>query len=57
MRVNNDEGTMDYFPLVITCHRNFVGRPERKPLGKPRCVREDDIKMDLKYVGWEDGLN
>jgi hypothetical protein len=31
----------------------FVGRPEgRRPLGKPRCRWEDNIKMDLEEVGW-----
>jgi hypothetical protein len=26
----------------------LVGKPERRrPLGKPRCRREDNIKMDL----------
>jgi hypothetical protein len=29
-----------------------VGRPEgRRPLGRPRCRWEDDIKMDLQEVG------
>jgi hypothetical protein len=32
-----------------------VGKPEgRRPLERFRCRWEDDIKMDLKYVGWED---
>jgi len=30
-------------------HRNSVGRPEEKrPLGRPRCRYEDDIKIDLQ---------
>ena len=30
----------------------LVGKPERKrPLGRPRRRREDDIKMDLQEVG------
>jgi hypothetical protein len=29
-----------------------VGKPEEKrPLGKPRCRWEDNIKMDLQEVG------
>jgi hypothetical protein len=29
-----------------------MGKPEgERPLGKPRCRREDDTKMDLKYDG------
>jgi hypothetical protein len=30
----------------------LVGKPEgKRPLGRPRCV--DNIKMDLKEVGWD----
>jgi len=33
-------------------HRVLVGKPERKrPLGRPRCRWEDNIKMDLQEVG------
>jgi hypothetical protein len=33
-------------------HRVLVGKPERKrPLGRPRRIWEDDIKMDLQEVG------
>ena len=33
-------------------HRVLVGKPERKrPLGRPRRRREDNIKMDLQEVG------
>src|SRR5215475_1654659 len=33
-------------------HRVLVGKPEEKrPLGKPRCRWEDNIKMDLHEVG------
>jgi hypothetical protein len=36
-------------------YRILVGRPEgRRPLGRPRCRWEDDIKMDLQEVGWGD---
>jgi hypothetical protein len=32
----------------------LVGRPEgRRPLGRPRRRREDNIKTDLQEVGWE----
>jgi hypothetical protein len=32
----------------------LVGRPEgRRPLGRPRRRREDNIKTDLRKVGWE----
>jgi hypothetical protein len=34
-------------------HRVLVGKPERKrPLGRPRRRWEDNIKMDLKKIGW-----
>jgi hypothetical protein len=34
----------------------LVGRPEgRRPLGKPRCRWEDNIKKDLQEVGWDTG--
>jgi hypothetical protein len=35
-------------------YKILVGEPERKvPLGRPRCRREDNIRMDLREVGWE----
>jgi hypothetical protein len=31
----------------------LVGKPEgKKPLGKPRNMWEDNIKMDLKEILW-----
>src|SRR5215469_4241886 len=34
-------------------HRVLVGKPEgKRPLGRPRRRWEDNIKMDLKEVGW-----
>jgi hypothetical protein len=34
-------------------YRVLVGKPEgRKPLGRPRYIWEDNIKMDLREVGW-----
>ncbi|KAJ4433467.1 hypothetical protein ANN_15770 [Periplaneta americana] len=36
-------------------YRVLVGRPEgKRPLGKPRCRWEDNIKMDLREVGNDD---
>jgi hypothetical protein len=35
-------------------YRASVGKPEgRRPLGRPRRRWEDNIKMDLREVGWE----
>jgi hypothetical protein len=34
-------------------YRALVGKPEgRRPLGRPRRRCEDNIKMDLREVGW-----
>jgi hypothetical protein len=34
-------------------YRDLVGKPEgRRPLGEPRRRWEDNIKMDLREVGW-----
>jgi hypothetical protein len=34
-------------------YRALVGKPERRrPLGRPRRTWEDNIKMDLREVGW-----
>jgi hypothetical protein len=33
--------------------RILVGKPEgKRPLGKPRCRGVDNIKMDLREIGW-----
>ena len=33
-------------------HKVLVGKPEgKRPLARPRCRREDNIKMDLQEVG------
>jgi hypothetical protein len=35
-------------------YRVSMGRPERKRhLGRPRRIRENNIKMGLQEVGWE----
>jgi len=36
----------------IGLYRFFVGKPEgKRPLGRPRCRWEGNIKMDLQEVG------
>jgi hypothetical protein len=36
-------------------YRLLVGKPEaRRPLGRPRRRRVDNIRMDLVEVGWGD---
>jgi hypothetical protein len=32
----------------------LIGKPEwKRPLGRPRCRWEDNIRMDLREIGWE----
>ena len=34
-------------------YRVLVGKPEgKRPLGRPRCRWENNIKMDLQEIGW-----
>jgi hypothetical protein len=34
-------------------YRILVGKPEgMRPLGRPRRRREDNIKMDVREIGW-----
>jgi hypothetical protein len=34
-------------------YRILVGKPEgKRPLGRPRCRWVDNIKMDLREMGW-----
>jgi hypothetical protein len=36
-------------------YRILVGKPEgKRPLGRPRRRRVDNIKMDLRDIGWDD---
>jgi hypothetical protein len=38
---------------IISRYRALVGKPEgRRPLERPRCRWEDNIKMDLREFGW-----
>jgi hypothetical protein len=35
-------------------HRVLLRKPEgKRPLGKPRCIWDNDIKTGLQEVGWE----
>jgi hypothetical protein len=34
-------------------YRILLGIPEgKRPLGKPRCRLEDNVKMDMREIGW-----
>jgi hypothetical protein len=38
-------------------YRVLVGKPEgKRPLGRPRRTWEDGIKMDLREIGWGEGV-
>jgi hypothetical protein len=38
----------------MNAHRILVGKPEgKRPLGRPRCRWVDNIKMDLREIGWD----
>jgi hypothetical protein len=38
-------------------YRKLVGKPEgKRPLGRPRCGWVDNIKIDLREIGW-DGMD
>jgi hypothetical protein len=33
-------------------YRILMGKPEgKRPLGRPRCMQEDNIQMDLREIG------
>jgi hypothetical protein len=37
-------------------YRTLVGKPEgKRPLGRPRRRWVDNIKMDLREIGWDGG--
>jgi hypothetical protein len=37
----------------LNSYRVFVGKPEgKRPLGSPRRRWEDNIKMDVRKIGW-----
>ena len=39
-------------------HKALVGKPVgMRPLGRPRRRKEDNIKMDLRELGWRHGLD
>jgi hypothetical protein len=43
-----------YYNLLNEKWKILVGKPERKrPLGITRCRWEDNIKMDVREIGWD----
>jgi hypothetical protein len=36
-------------------YKVLVWKPDwKRPLGRPRLIWEDNIRMDLREIGWED---
>ncbi|KAJ4444752.1 hypothetical protein ANN_06549 [Periplaneta americana] len=51
----SNEGHVAHMGESRNAYRVLVGRPEEKrPLGRPRRRWEDNIKMDLREVGYDD---
>jgi hypothetical protein len=41
----------------MNAYRRLVGNPEgKRPLGRPRCRWADNIKWDVREIGW-DGMD
>ena len=48
--------TLSTYGTIENAYRVLVEMPEGKiPLGRPRRIWEDDIKIDLKEVGFDAG--
>jgi hypothetical protein len=46
--------TVSFIIFFINMHSRFL--PEgKRPLGRPRCRWVDNIKMDLREIGWDGG--
>ena len=51
-------GTCRTYGEKKVADRVLVGKPEgRRPLGRYRRRWEDNIKVDLQELGWENGLD
>jgi hypothetical protein len=49
------KGHVDRMEKMRNTKKNLVGKPEgRRPLGRPRHRKEENIKMDLREIGFED---
>jgi hypothetical protein len=46
--------TVTYNYQKMNAYRILVGKPEgKRPLGRPRRMWVDNIKMDLRDIGWD----
>jgi hypothetical protein len=49
------EGNVTRMSEMRNAFNIVVGKPEgKRPLGRPRRRREDNIRMDVKEIGWGD---
>jgi hypothetical protein len=47
-------GHLAYMGQMRNAYKIFVGEPEgKRPLGRPRCRWEDNIRMYLREMWWE----
>jgi hypothetical protein len=47
------EGHVARMGEKMNAYRMLVGKPEgKRPLGRPRRRNEDNIRMDLREIGW-----
>jgi hypothetical protein len=47
-------GHVAHMRMILNAWNILVGKPEgKKPLGRPRCRWEDNIRIDLRETGWE----
>jgi hypothetical protein len=54
MKKNEMGGTCGTYGGEERCIQGWVGKPEvERPLGRPGCSWEDNIKIDLKEIGWQ----
>jgi hypothetical protein len=52
-----NRGEEEYIYIHIYIYRIMVGKPEgKRPLERPRRRWVDNIKMDLREIGW-DGMD
>jgi hypothetical protein len=53
MDMNSQLCTLAIWYLFNNAYKILVGKPEgKRPLGRPRCRWVDNIKMDLREIGW-----
>jgi hypothetical protein len=56
MTIEENESKIEknIFGSCIWSYRILVGKPDgKRPLGRPRRRWVDDIKMDLRGIGWD----